>query len=125
MSVDVKGGDKLKARFKVWRAGLTYSGEAIPKEVAEDAAEIARELVAQDTGRTSQNVRVRGRRGGAEVVVTRGGVRDEVPAYLEFGTYKMAARPFLAPAGRMATSAAGLRRASRKVGGLLEPMRNI
>jgi hypothetical protein len=125
LSVDVKGGDKLKARFKVWKAGLTYAGENIPRQIAEDAADIARGLVAVDTSKTQQNIRVRGRRKGAEVVVTRGGQRDEVPAYLEFGTYKMAARPFLAPAGRMATSAAGLKRASRKVGGLIEPMRGI
>jgi hypothetical protein len=123
MSIDVKGGAKLKARFRGWAAGLTYAGTNIPKEIAEDIADVARELVAKDTGRTSQNIRVRSRRKGAEVVVTRGGVRDVTPIMLELGTHKMAARPFLRPAGQMATSAAGLKRASRKVGGLIEPTR--
>ena len=125
LSIDVKGMGKLKARFKVFGAGLAFSATQLPVEVAEDIAEVARELVAKDTGRTSQNVRVRRGRGMATVVVTRGGERDEVPAYLEFGTHKMAARPFLKPAGQMATSAHGLTTATRRIGGLLEPKRGL
>lgn len=125
LTAELKGMGRLRARFKVFGAGIQYSAGALPREIAEDIAEIARELVAVDTGRTSQNVRVRGSRGRAVVSVTRGGQRDEVPAYLEFGTHKMAARPFLRPAGQMATSAAGLTKAVRQVGGLLEPTRRL
>jgi hypothetical protein len=125
LTAELKGMGKLRARFKVFGAGLQYSATALPKEVAEEIAKIAREIVAVDTGRTSQNVRVRASRGRAVVVVTRGGERDEVPAYLEFGTHKMAARPFLKPAGDMATSSAGMHGAVRRVGGLLEPTRRL
>lgn len=125
LTAELKGMGKLRARFKVFGAGLQYSATALPREVAEDIAEVARELVAKDTGRTSMNVRVRARRGGAVVVVTRGGVRDEVPAYLEFGTHKMAARPFLKPAADLVVNAAGLKRAIRATGGLLEPTRRL
>ena len=125
LTAELKGMGKLRARFKVFGAGLQYSAKALPREVAEDIAEVARELVAKDTGRTSMNVRVRARRGGAVVVVTRGGERDEVPAYLEFGTHKMAARPFLKPAADLAVSARGLNAAVRRTGGLLEPTRRL
>jgi hypothetical protein len=125
LTAELKGMGKLRARFKVFGAGLSYSSTALPKEIAEDIAKVARELVAKDTGRTSLNVRVRARKGGAVVVVTRGGERDEVPAYLEFGTHKMAARPFLKPAADLAVSARGLNAAVRRTGGLLEPTRRI
>ncbi len=125
LTAELKGMGALRARFKVFGAGLSYSATALPKEVAENIAEVAREIVARDTGRTSMNVRVRARRGGAVVVVTRGGERDEVPAYLEFGTHKMAARPFLKPAADLAVSARGLKSAVRRTGGLLEPTRRI
>jgi hypothetical protein len=125
LTAKLEGMGKLRARFKVFGAGLQYSATALPKEVAENIAEVAREIVAVDTGRTSMNVRVRSARGGAVVVVTRGGERDEVPAYLEFGTHKMAARPFLKPAADLVVNAAGLRRAVRSTGGLLAPTRRI
>jgi hypothetical protein len=125
LTAKLEGVGKLRARFKIFGAGLSYSSTALPKEIAENIAEIARELVAVDTGRTSMNVRVRARRGSAVVVVTRGGERDEVPTYLEFGTHKMAARPFLKPAADMAMSAAGLNAAVRSTGGLLEPKRRL
>jgi HK97 gp10 family phage protein len=125
LTAELKGVGKLKAKFKVFGAGIQMSATALPKEIAENIAEVARELVAVDTGRTSMNVRVRASRGGAVVVVTRGGQRDEVPAYLEFGTHKMAARPFLKPAADLVVTAAGLKRAVRSTGGLIAPTRRL
>ena len=126
ITVQLEGMAAFKARFKKLKAGVTMAGPALAREFAEDIAETARDLAPFDPDNTTEphvrdNVHVRSKGMGAEVYVNRGGVRDEVPAYLEFGTYKMAARPFLAPAGRMVVETHGAKRASRRIGGLLSP----
>ena len=127
ISVEVKGMKKLLARFKQYKAGVVVGGGVLAREVAEDIAEHARDGAPFDPDNTTEPhvrdnvyVRQRGPR-AAEVFVNRGGVRDEVPAYLEFGTFKMAARPFLGPAADQVMAANGLAAASRRIGGLLSP----
>lgn len=127
LTVTLEGMAALRARFKIFKAGIAVTGtQALPYAICEDIAEAAEDLAPFDPTNTTEphvrdNINVRSIPGGAEVYVNRGGVRDEVPAYLELGTYKMAARPFLKPAGRMVFESGGIRRASRGVGGLLSP----
>jgi len=127
LTVELEGLAALKARFKVFKAGIVVAGlQALPRAVAEDIAEVAKDFAPFDPDNGGEphvrdNINVRSIKAGAEVFVNRGGVRDEVPAYLEFGTYRMAARPFLKSAGRMVFEAGGVKKASRRVGGLLSP----
>lgn len=120
LEMELSGVEKLKARFRKIEAGLELTMNEVTYEVAQDIAEAARVLVAVDTGKTKQNIKAERGRGFSKVSVTRGGERDVVPAYLELGTHKMAARPFLKPAGEMAMSAGSTRKALREVGGLLK-----
>ena len=126
ISVSLEGLAKFKARFKQLKAGVALGGGGIATAVAADIAETAKDLAPFDPENTTEphvrdSIHVRRKGTGAEVFVNRGGVRDEVPAYLEFGTINMAARPFLVPAARMVIEAHGLKAASRKIGGLLSP----
>lgn len=125
MSVEFKGLAEIKADFKQYAESIKIAGPEIAYRVADDIAIVAKDLVAKDTLRTSQNVRTKREVRGATVVVTRGGTRDIVPALLELGTYKMAPRPFLAPAGQMAMAAGASVKAAREVGGLLKARRGI
>jgi sensor histidine kinase regulating citrate/malate metabolism len=113
----------INARFKQHQAGLLVQVDAIAEELAQSIAEAAFDLVPTDTYRTQESIRVERRGAEYVVVVDRKGERDEVPIYLEIGTYKMAARPFLVPASNLVLAAAGTRRAATKVGGLLPPTR--
>ena len=119
LDMELTGVRKLTARFKVAGAGLSAKMGDVCYEVAQDIAETARALVAVDTGRTQKNIKARKGKFEAEVVATRGGERDEVPAYLELGTHRMAARPFLKPAGEMAMASGAVYKSVREVGGLL------
>ena len=100
ISIELDGLPQFLARFKQYKAGVLMAGPGISMAVAGDIAEVARDWAPFDPENTSEphvrdSIHVRKAGDGAEVYVNRGGVRDEVPAYLEFGTYKMAARPFL------------------------------
>lgn len=119
LSIDVRGMDSLQAGFRQRMAGLEGRMSAVTYKIAQDIAEVARDIVAYDTGKTSQNIVAKRGRGESIVSATRGGERDVVPAYLELGTHKMAARPFMKPAGEMAIAAGATKEALREVGGLL------
>lgn len=126
ISIELDGLARLAAKFKQVGAGVTIAGSAISMAVADDIADVAKDLAPFDPDNTTEphvrdSIRTRRAGTGAEVFVNRGGVRDEVPAYLEFGTYKMAARPFLKPAARLVMEAYGVKKAARQVGGLLKP----
>lgn len=122
LDMELRGADSMKANFKKYEQNLVVAGQRISQSVAEDIAVVARDLVAKDEGKVAANIRS-GRDGshGAKVVATRGGQRDIVPALLELGTYKMAPRPFMKPAGEMAMAAGAVYKAVREVGGLLRP----
>lgn len=128
VTVEVLGENKLAANFKRYKAGVLIAGPSIAGNLAKNIAEVAADLAPFDPENTTEphvrdNIKVRRAGDGAEVFVNRGGVRDEVPAYLEFGTYKMAPRPFLHPALNLTLSAFGVQRAARMTGGLLSPKR--
>lgn len=129
VTLEIIGENKLAANFKKYRAGVLMAGPSIAGAVADNVAEVAKDLAPFDPENTAEphvrdNIEVRASGStGAEVFVNRGGVRDEVPAYLEFGTYKMAPRPFLHPALNLVLSSLGVQRAARMTGGLLSPKR--
>jgi len=69
---------------------LEKSSEELPKRMTDAMAERARSTVARDTGGTAAGIKSTGGKGVAEL-------RAPNP-YLEFGTSRMAAQPFVRPA---------------------------
>lgn len=122
LSIDVQGMDRLQAGFRQRIAGLEGQMSKVTYRIAQEIAEVARDIVAFDTGKTQANIVAKRGKGESLVSATRGGERDEVPAYLELGTHKMAARPFMKPAAEMAIAAGATQDAVRQVGGLLNPL---
>jgi hypothetical protein len=120
VSIEVIGLERLFARFKQHKAGLVVQAKRIEDAVAQDIVRVAKDLVAKDTGKTKESIRAE-RRKDAVVVVDRNGDKPETPIYLEIGTFKMAARPFLKPAGDLVLASRGLQKAALEVGGLLPP----
>lgn len=110
---------KVRGRIKQRAAGLELASVRLTNHLGEEIAQVAKTLVAKDTGRTRDYIRVEQRGTTTYVVSDRGGVRDEVPIYLEIGTHKMAARPFMKPASDLVMASGGLLRAQVAIGGLL------
>jgi len=129
VTVEVIGLTKLKSNFLKYQKGVLIAGPAIANAVAENIAEVAEDLAPFDPDNTTEphvrdNIKVRKAGAtGSEVFVNRGGVRDDVPAYLEFGTYKMAPEPFLHPSLNLVLTTFGVEKAVAQVGGLLSPKR--
>ena len=118
---------KFLGRIKQRAAGLAWSSDKIAEGVAKNVAIVAKDLVAKDEHKVEQSIRVEHREAGPvyTVVADRGGERDEVAVYLEIGTYRMTARPYMRPALDLVLSAGGLQAEVVKVGGLLPPMRGV
>jgi hypothetical protein len=117
---------KVIGRFKQHAAGVVIAGQLISKGVAEEIAEVAAGLVPVDSGKTKKSIRVEKRgTGDYVVVVDRFGDKPEVPIYLEIGTFKMAARPFLKPASDLVMASGGLLKQSTQIGGLLSPKTSL
>jgi hypothetical protein len=108
-------------KFKQHAAGVVIAGQLISKGVAEEIAEVAAGLVPVDSGKTKKSIRVEKRGKEYVVIVDRFGDKPEVPIYLEIGTFKMAARPFLKPASDLVLAAGGMLKQSTQIGGLLSP----
>lgn len=123
--IDLPNIGQVIGRIRQAGAGLVTQTDRITKRLADETAVVARDLVAKDERKVEASIRVEHRERGPvyTVVADRLGERDEVPIYLEIGTYKMAARPFMKPALDLVLSANGLQRAAASVGGLLPPMR--
>ena len=120
LDIEVKGGDKLRANFKARERYLVTLAPMLSKRVADEVARVAIDLVAKDERKVMANIKGRSLGKWGQVVATRGGERDIVPALLELGTYKMAPRPFMVPALRMARAAFVSATAAREIGGLLK-----
>jgi hypothetical protein len=118
---------KVLGRFKQHAAGVVIAGQVIAKGVAEEIAEVARDLVPVESGKTKESIRVESEHpdGDFVVVVDRFGDKPEVPIYLEIGTFKMAARPFLKPASDLVMASGGLLKQSTQIGGLLSPKTSL
>ena len=125
IDIDVVGLDRLRGNFKTYKAGILAQSNNMVEGIADDIVEVSKDLVAVDTGKTRDSIRKETRDGDIVVLVDRFGERPETPIYLEIGTYRMAARPFLKPAGDIVMSSHGLQRRIISMGGLLAPMRGI
>ena len=125
IEIEVVGLKKLRGKFKQYQAGLEARADNLAEGVVDDIVEVAKDLVATDTGKTKDSIRKDVRDGDLVVLVDRFGDRPEVPIYLELGTYNMAARPFLKPAGDIVMSSHGLQAKVLQMGGLLGPMRGL
>lgn len=121
LNLTMEGGERLRADFKERQRYLASVAPRLSKKIADQVAIVAVDLVAKDERKVMANIRARSMGIFAQVVATRGGERDIVPALLEMGTYKMAPRPFMVPALRMARAAGAVAMAVREVGGLLKP----
>lgn len=121
ISIDFPNAGSLLGRFKQHAAGVTIQMDRLAEALGFQIVDAAKDLVAVDEGATKDSIRLEHRAGDWVVVVDRFGERPEVPIYLEIGTWKMAARPFLKPAGDLVLASNGLMRASTQVGGLLAP----
>ena len=66
---------------------------AIFKSAGEAVADEARAMCPVDTGRLKSSIAVSADGGGAQITAN-----TDYAAYVEFGTWKMAAQPFLVPA---------------------------
>lgn len=121
ISIDFPNLGQILGRFKQIGAGAEVQVQRMAEALADDIVDTAKDLVAVDTERTRDSIRRERRGRDVVVVVDRLGERPEVPIYLEIGTYKMAARPFLKPSADLVLASGGLMRASTRVGGLLAP----
>lgn len=117
--IELPNADQVIGRINQDAAGLEYKTDRIIALLADEMVTVAKELVATDTHKTQDSIRKEKRSDGWYIVVDRFGDKPEVPIYLEIGTWKMAARPFLVPASNLVLSSGGLLRASKQVGGLL------
>ena len=125
VTVELANESYIRGRFKQYQAGMKTQVEKMQEEVANRLRDAAKDFVAVDTGKTKDSIRTE-RRGDLVVVVAdRHGDRPEVPIYLEIGTFKMAARPFMKPAVDIVMTSAGLLSVSKEVGHLLGPMRGL
>lgn len=128
--ITVANASQIVGKFKQYAAGLAMNVDDIAEDLAHSIAEAARDLVPYDYDNTTEphvqdNIKVEREGRTIKVVASRGGVRDEVPIYLEIGTWKMAARPFMKPAVELVLMSGGVARASASVGGLLGPARAL
>ena len=131
ISIEVMNLPEVLGRFKQYKAGLATQSDRLTERVAQSIRTTARDLVPYDEDNVDEphvrdNINVEKQaHANYNVVANRGGTRDEVPIYLEIGTYRMAARPFMKPALDLTLSAHGLQKATAEVGGLLPPMHGV
>jgi HK97 gp10 family phage protein len=88
MGIVIYGLPQLLARFAAAAALGEIAGHAAVTAVSEDVAATAKSMVPVDTGETYDSIQV----------TPEGVVAGGAALYLEFGTYKMAAEPFMRPA---------------------------
>ena len=76
-------------------ASVESESRRAPKKVADRMAATARQLVPKDTWKLHDSIVTQVVRTGKEAEIL---VLTDYAAYVEYGTYKMAAQPYLAPA---------------------------
>ena len=97
MTVQVLGVPETLAKFAELAAAVERAEDPAQLAVSEEVALIAQTLVAVDTGETLESIEA-----SAEGV-TAGGAAP----YLEFGTSRMGAQPFMRPAADSASGKGG------------------
>lgn len=79
-------------------AKVEANSRSTPKKVADRVANAARTIVPVDTGALQSSIVTQVVKTGKEAEVL---VLSDYAAYVEYGTYKMAAQPYLKPAFEM------------------------
>ena len=102
MGITIFGLPQLLARFAAAAAVGEIAGQAAVAALSEDVAVTARSMVPVDTGETYDSIQV----------TPEGVVAGGAAIYLEFGTYKMSAEPFMRPAADEADDAGAIAAAS-------------
>lgn len=107
--ITVSGVEQTIAKFLAIQAAGVVAGDAAAAAVAEQVADLARAMVPVETGELRDSI-----------VVTDEGVTagTDHAVYVEFGTYKMPAEPFMRPAADEADESAAVRAASSVFGEL-------
>ena len=95
MSIKWDGQKGINFLNQIQNVTVPQALEATLLKSAEEAVRIARELVPVDTGRLRDSIRIL-EKGQNYIVI---GSDVEYAIFVELGTYKMAAQPYLGPAG--------------------------
>lgn len=117
--IEMPNGSKAIGHIKDAAMNLQWQMDKTIGFLAEDMVTVAKDLVAKDEHKVEKSIRAEKRGDGWAVVADRGGERDAVAIYLEIGTHKMAARPYLVPASRLVLASGGMYKAIKQAGGLL------
>lgn len=119
LHLDMPNKSQAVGKIKQVGEGLSWQLDKIASHLVDDMRDTAKDLVAKDEHEVEKALRTEKRGNDWFVVSDRGGERDAVPIYLEVGTHKMAARPFLKPAARVVLASGGLLKATKMAGGLI------
>ena len=117
--IESPNGAAIVGKIKQAGKNMDAQLDKIASFLADDMADVAKTLVAKDERKVMKSIRTEKRLDGWHIVADRQGERDEVAIYLEIGTHKMAARPYMVPAMRLTLASGGLFKASKQAGGLL------
>jgi hypothetical protein len=117
--IEMPDGGKALGHIRDAGRNLQWQMDKTMSFLADDMVVVAKDLVAKDEHKVEKSIRAEKRGDGWVIVADRGGERDAVAIYLEIGTHKMAARPYLVPASRLVLSSGGLLKATKQAGGLL------
>lgn len=85
----------VENRIPALIVSVNAAARAAVKKTANDIARTAQSLVPVDTGALQDSIESTSLTAGYEAEVT---VGEDYGGYVEFGTYKMAAQPYLGPA---------------------------
>ena len=119
ISIDWINQTEVIGNLRTISSSLDVRSEVVIAHLADDFVTVSKDLVAKDERRVERSIRKERRADGWYIVADRLGERDEVAVYLEIGTHKMAARPYMVPASRMVLASGGLYKANKAAGGLL------
>lgn len=113
------GKKSLYIHLRALQSGIFKGGNEAVELAAEQVAEYARDFVATDTFQLKESIRIERTSWGWQVVADRSGNAPEVAFFLEYGTARMAPRPFMQPAVDLVVSTSDIGAQIRVTGGLL------
>lgn len=120
ITATVIGAGRLTTFLNAFTVGLPFIADETVHIAAERIAEYGRDFVPVATGATRESIRTEKSSDGWLVIADRGGDHPGVPAFLEFGTVKMAERPFFRPAVEIVTGTSAVSAEVKAIGGLLK-----
>lgn len=90
----------LQSRIGAIRAGLRAATGRGVQRAAEHVADLARQLTPVDTGALRASIRVEAGPSETSRAVVAGGSGVDYAVFVEYGTSRMAAQPFMTPAAK-------------------------